>query len=215
MRTTGYVISPMRYQCWSGRPTATTAYVCESCVAGVYRTRGGLDDSRTQHAGASPGPSGVDARAAHGRARDRFSLTAPCRRDVSLAYLALGSFRLGVLAVLSHGTAMDVHDQRIAHEMRDRQLRIIAEALPDIVWSTNVRGKQDYRQRRIARVTGLSFREWSAMYGKVLCMPTIGPRRASAGGNRLRGVNRTRWSMVCFRRTEARAGSFPRRPDAR
>ena len=57
------------------------------------------------------------------------------------------------------GTAMDVHDQRVAHEMRDRQLRIIAEALPDIVWSTNVRGEQDYANDALLRYTGLSFRE--------------------------------------------------------
>jgi PAS domain S-box-containing protein len=57
------------------------------------------------------------------------------------------------------GTAMDVHDQRIAHEMRDRQLRMIAEALPDIVWSTNARGEQDYANEALQSYTGLSLHE--------------------------------------------------------
>ena len=57
------------------------------------------------------------------------------------------------------GTAMDVHDQRVAHEMRDRQLRSIAEALPDIVWSTNVRGEQDYANEALLAYTGLSLQQ--------------------------------------------------------
>lgn len=57
------------------------------------------------------------------------------------------------------GTAMDVHDQRVAHEMRDRQLRVIAEALPDIVWSTNARGEQDYANEALLAYTGLSLHE--------------------------------------------------------
>ncbi len=57
------------------------------------------------------------------------------------------------------GTAVDVHDQRVAHEMRDRQLRIIAEALPDIVWSTNARGEQDYANDALLAYTGLSLHE--------------------------------------------------------
>jgi PAS domain S-box-containing protein len=57
------------------------------------------------------------------------------------------------------GTAMDVHDQRVAHEVRDRQLRIIAEALPDIVWSTNAHGVQDYANGALLAYTGLSLRE--------------------------------------------------------
>ncbi|HTU71747.1 MAG TPA: SpoIIE family protein phosphatase [Candidatus Baltobacteraceae bacterium] len=54
------------------------------------------------------------------------------------------------------GTAMDVHDQRTATELRDRQLRAIAEALPDIVWSTDARGVQDYTNGALQRFTGLS-----------------------------------------------------------
>jgi PAS domain S-box-containing protein len=57
------------------------------------------------------------------------------------------------------GTAMDVHDQRVAHEMRDRQLRVIAEALPDIVWSTNARGEQDYANEALLAYTGRSLRD--------------------------------------------------------
>ncbi len=57
------------------------------------------------------------------------------------------------------GTALDVHDQRVGQEMRDRQLRIIAEALPDIVWSTNARGDQDYANNALLNYTGLSLHE--------------------------------------------------------
>ena len=54
------------------------------------------------------------------------------------------------------GTAMDVHDQRVANEMRDRQLRTIAEVLPDIVWSTTPQGEQDYANDAMLKYTGLS-----------------------------------------------------------
>ncbi|HUA09298.1 MAG TPA: SpoIIE family protein phosphatase [Candidatus Acidoferrales bacterium] len=57
------------------------------------------------------------------------------------------------------GTAMDIHDQRVAHEMRDRQMRMIAEALPQIVWSTNARGEQDYANEAMLAYTGLSLEE--------------------------------------------------------
>ncbi|HEX8805440.1 MAG TPA: SpoIIE family protein phosphatase [Candidatus Aquilonibacter sp.] len=57
------------------------------------------------------------------------------------------------------GTAMDVHDQRVANEMRDRQMRIIAEALPDMVWSTNARGEQDYANDALLAYTGFSLHE--------------------------------------------------------
>ncbi len=57
------------------------------------------------------------------------------------------------------GTAMDVHDQRVARDERDRQMRIIAEALPEMVWSTNARGEQDYANSALLRFTGLSLEE--------------------------------------------------------
>ncbi|MGC2128491.1 MAG: SpoIIE family protein phosphatase [Candidatus Aquilonibacter sp.] len=52
------------------------------------------------------------------------------------------------------GTAMDVHDQRTANEVRDRQLRTIAEALPDIVWSANPQGEHDYANEALLKYTG-------------------------------------------------------------
>jgi len=57
------------------------------------------------------------------------------------------------------GTAMDVHDQRTADEMRDRQMRTIAEALPDIVWSTNAQGEQDYANDALLNYTGRSLEQ--------------------------------------------------------
>jgi PAS domain S-box-containing protein len=57
------------------------------------------------------------------------------------------------------GTAVDVHDQRVARDERDRQMRIIAEALPDIVWSTSAKGEQDYANSALLRFTGLTLEE--------------------------------------------------------
>ncbi len=57
------------------------------------------------------------------------------------------------------GTAMDVHDQRTAHEMRDRQMRTIAEALPELVWSTDARGETDYANEAMLKYTGLSSKD--------------------------------------------------------
>jgi PAS domain S-box-containing protein len=57
------------------------------------------------------------------------------------------------------GTAMDIHDQRTAHEIRDRQMRTIAEALPDLVWSTNARGEQDYANEAMLKYTRRSLEE--------------------------------------------------------
>lgn len=57
------------------------------------------------------------------------------------------------------GTAMDVHDQRTAREMRDRQLRTIAEALPELVWSSNPQGEQDYANEALLKYTGRSLKQ--------------------------------------------------------
>ncbi|HTX56402.1 MAG TPA: SpoIIE family protein phosphatase [Candidatus Acidoferrales bacterium] len=57
------------------------------------------------------------------------------------------------------GTAMDIHDQRVAQEVRDRQLRVIAEALPELVWSTKPQGEQDYANHAMLAFTGLSAQE--------------------------------------------------------
>ncbi|HUN29299.1 MAG TPA: SpoIIE family protein phosphatase [Alphaproteobacteria bacterium] len=57
------------------------------------------------------------------------------------------------------GTGMDIHDQRTASEARDRQLRTIAEALPDLVWSANPEGEHDYANAALLKYTGRSLEE--------------------------------------------------------
>jgi PAS domain S-box-containing protein len=57
------------------------------------------------------------------------------------------------------GTATDIHEQRTAREMRDRQMRTIAEALPDAVWSTDAHGDQDYANDAMLKYTGRSLKE--------------------------------------------------------
>lgn len=57
------------------------------------------------------------------------------------------------------GTAMDVHDQRTARDERDRQMRVIAEAIPDLVFSTTADGRQDYANGAMLEYTGLSAEE--------------------------------------------------------
>ena len=57
------------------------------------------------------------------------------------------------------GTAMDVHDQRTARDQRDRQMRSIAEAIPDLVFSTTPDGNQDYANSAMLEYTGMSAEE--------------------------------------------------------
>ena len=64
--------------------------------------------------------------------------------------------RFGNFPFYRIGTAMDVHDQRIAHEERDRQMRAIAEALPDLVFSTDGSGRQDYANPAMLAYVGMS-----------------------------------------------------------
>lgn len=52
------------------------------------------------------------------------------------------------------GTAIDIHDRRVAQMERERQLRVIAEAVPDIVWSIRADGAQDYANQALARYIG-------------------------------------------------------------
>jgi PAS domain S-box-containing protein len=53
------------------------------------------------------------------------------------------------------GTAIDIHDELTATEERERQMRSIAEAIPDIVWSTDPDGVQDYVNTAMVTYTGL------------------------------------------------------------
>lgn len=57
------------------------------------------------------------------------------------------------------GTAIDIHEQVLAREERDRQLRFVAEAIPDIVWSIRADGVQDYANEALTRYTGLPLDE--------------------------------------------------------
>jgi PAS domain S-box-containing protein len=58
------------------------------------------------------------------------------------------------------GMSLDIHDQRMASEERDRQMRTIAEAIPDLVWSTNARGQQDYANSALLRYVGIPSEEY-------------------------------------------------------
>jgi PAS domain S-box-containing protein len=108
------------------------------------------------------------------------------------------------------GTAMDVHDQRMAHEMRDRQMRTIAEALPELVWSTDARGEHDYANDALLKYAGRTFAELTGEQAwEALVHPVDWPstrerwRRAIAGGapyeveHRLIGADgRARWFLT-------------------
>lgn len=65
----------------------------------------------------------------------------------------------GNLPFFRIGTAMDIHDQRAARDERDRQMRVIAEALPDLVFSTTPDGAQDYANSAMLAYTGMTAEE--------------------------------------------------------
>ncbi len=52
------------------------------------------------------------------------------------------------------GTAVDIQDRHVAQIERERQLRVIAEAVPDIVWSIRADGVQDYVNSAMAQYVG-------------------------------------------------------------
>jgi len=52
------------------------------------------------------------------------------------------------------GTAVDIQDRHVAQIERERQLRVIAEAVPNIVWSTRADGVQDYVNSAMAEYVG-------------------------------------------------------------
>lgn len=53
------------------------------------------------------------------------------------------------------GTAIDVHDRRVAQTERERQLHVIAEAVPDVVWSADAQGRLDYANGAMVRYLGV------------------------------------------------------------
>jgi PAS domain S-box-containing protein len=53
------------------------------------------------------------------------------------------------------GTAIDIHDEVMGAEDRERHIRSIAEAIPDIVWSVRPDGVQDYVSSAMVQFTGL------------------------------------------------------------
>ena len=104
------------------------------------------------------------------------------------------------------GTAMDVHDQRTANEVRDRQLRTIAEALPDIVWSANPQGEHDYANEALLNTPGGRSCNARATHGSSSSARSIGRRPANAGCTRLRPASRTKCSIVLPTPRADRAG---------
>ncbi len=52
------------------------------------------------------------------------------------------------------GTAIDIQERHAAQVERERQMRVIAEAVPDIVWSSNDDGVIDYANSALARYIG-------------------------------------------------------------
>lgn len=60
------------------------------------------------------------------------------------------------------GTAIDIQDRHAAQVERERQMRVIAEAVPDIVWSADADGEIDYANSALGRYIGV---ESESMYG--------------------------------------------------
>ena len=54
------------------------------------------------------------------------------------------------------GTATDVHERRLSAEERERDLRILAEAIPQMVWRADPAGRNDYFNNRWYEYTGQS-----------------------------------------------------------
>ena len=52
------------------------------------------------------------------------------------------------------GTAIDIQDRHAAQVERERQMRVIAEAVPDIVWSSDSDGIMDYGNSALSRYIG-------------------------------------------------------------
>ncbi len=65
----------------------------------------------------------------------------------------------GSLPFYRIGMAMDIHDERAAREQRDAQMRAIAEAIPDLVWSTTSDGVADYANSAMLAYIGLAAHE--------------------------------------------------------
>lgn len=53
------------------------------------------------------------------------------------------------------GTAVDIHDARMARDEREDHLRAVAEAVPEIVWSIRADGVQDYANNALTEYTGV------------------------------------------------------------
>ena len=72
----------------------------------------------------------------------------------------------------------------------EQRYRLLTNALPQMIWTTDRRGELDYVNERWTQFTGLDWANPRAAVGSTPFIPTIARRCASVGNRRSRRVNR-------------------------
>ena len=96
------------------------------------------------------------------------------------------------------------HEERV-----ERRFRLLAEAIPQIVWTTRSDGYCDYTKSALVRLLGYSGRESRrAGVGWTLSIPRTGRGSAPSWPRPSRRMGALRLSIVCVARTGPSAGSW-------